>query len=205
MAVDYQDKIKVVPIDKVVPNTWNPKEKNHKKLADIMRSIEMYGFKQPVQVRQHPNLKGSYEIIDGEQRWTALQNLGASQVAIYDNGVVSDEDAQNETLWWQVQVPFDEIPLAKLVASLDELNLELPYTEDELKTFKEMAGFDFANYEKERPEDEEDDGFKTVLVKVTEPQYNIIMQALDKAIQLDPDNISQARALELISADYLAS
>lgn len=192
-------KLKVVSIDEVFPNPWNPKEKNHKKVEDIKKSIELHGFKAPVQVR---NNEGKYEIVDGEQRWTAMKELGAKQIVIYDNGVMSDEDAKNETLWWQVQVPFETISLANLVTELDQLNLSLPYNEKEIAEFAEMSEFNFDQYDKDRPEDEGNDDIKSFVVKLTAEQYEIVTSAIN---QIKEDNdCSDPRALELLAADYLA-
>lgn len=190
-------KIKKVKITEVRPNTWNPKEKNHAKVQDIKKSIETMGFKQPISVRQN---KG-YEILDGEQRYTAMLELGATEIYIYDNGVISDEDAQSETIWWQVQVPFDEIKLAPLVVSLFDMGKPLPYTQQEVEDFRQMAEFDFNQYETNRPDFE--DGVKTLNIKMGKDAYNVVMQAIEKCKQTDPDNISEARAVELIAADYL--
>lgn len=192
-------KLKVVNIDEVHPNEWNPKEKNHKKVEDIKKSIELHGFKAPVQVRSND---GKYEIIDGEQRWTAMKELGATQIVIYDNGVISDEDAKNETLWWQVQVPFETISLANLVTELDQLNLSLPYNEKEIAEFAEMSEFNFDQYDNERPDEDGNDDIKTFVVKLTAEQYEIVTGAIN---QIKEDNdCSDPRALELLAADYLA-
>lgn len=190
-------KIQKVKINNVRPNTWNPKEKNHEKVQDIKRSIQLLGFKEPIQVRENDGL----EIIDGEQQWTAMKELGADYIYVYNNGVVSDKDAQNETLWWQIQVPFETIELAQLVTQLDNLGAEMPYSKAEIAEFKQMAEFDFSQYNQERPEDEEQ-GFKTLMIKMTEEQYEVIQNGIQKVKQ--DNECSDARALELIIADYLA-
>lgn len=192
------DKIKKVKIDEVRPNSWNPKEKNHKKVEDIKKSIEMHGFKQPVQVRSNDG----YEIIDGEQRWTAMKELGATEIYIYDNGVISDEDAKNETLWWQVQVPFETVELAHLVTELSAMEFELPYTPKEIAEFKEMSEFDFDKYGKDRPEDADPEEPKSFAVKLNPEQYRIVMEAIENI--KEQNECGDARALELLAADYLA-
>lgn len=195
---DYDaTKVLKVKIDDVRPNTWNPKQKNHEKVQEIKRSIELLGFKEPIQVRENEG----YEIIDGEQRWTAMKELGAKFIYIYNNGIVSDTDAKDETLWWQVQVPFETITLATLVTELDDLGAEMPYSEAEILEFKQMAEFNFDQYNQEKPKDEEQ-GFKTLLIKMTEEQYEVIQNGLKKVIE--ENECSEARALELIVADYLA-
>jgi ParB-like nuclease family protein len=183
------DRIKKVGIDEVRPNSWNPKEKQHQKVKDIEKSIKMHGFKQPIQTRSNDG----YEIIDGEQRWTAMKNLGATHIYIYDNGEVSDEDAQNETLWWQVQVPFEPIGLTRLVVDLEAKGMELPYTAKEIQKMKEGLMKD--------PNSEEED--KTRLnIKLSPDQYEVVKEALET---VKAENECQdARALELICADYLS-
>lgn len=199
MELDKQeDKLKKVKIDDVRPNSWNPKDKEHENLENIKKSIKMYGFKQPVQVRQN----NGYEIIDGEQRWTAMKELGAKHIYIYDNGEVSDEDAKNETLWWQVQVPFEAIGLANLVTELDGLEMELPYSPKEIKEFAEMSKFDFDQYDEERPDDGSDLEFKSFTVQLSVDALAVVTEALEKI--KEENDCSDARALELMAADYLA-
>lgn len=197
MVKDFDaTKIKKVSIDEVRPNSWNPKVKNHAKVQDIKKSIELLGFKEPIQVRQNDG----YEILDGEQRYTAMLELGAKHIYIYDNGKVDDADAKNETLWWQVQVPFETVELAHLVAELDKLNVEMPYTDKEIAEFKQMAEFDFSDYD--TPDDESEQGFKTLSIKMTEEQYEIVRNGIDKVTR--EQDCSESRAIELIVADYLA-
>lgn len=199
---EYNGKVERVAIDDVVPNTWNPKEKDHAKVKDIERSITKNGFKQPVQVREHPTQKGKYEIIDGEQRWTAMKNLGATEIYVYNNGVVKDEDAKSETIWWQVQVPFETISLANLVTELADMEVELPYSTKELAEFREMSEFDFDKYDSERPGDDDNLEFKTFTVKLGTEAFEVLQSAL--TIIKEENDCSDARAVELMAADFLA-
>lgn len=199
IAMYDESKIKLVPIDDVIPNTWNPKEENHAKVVDIEKSIKKHGFKQPIQVRQHPTQEGKYEIIDGEQRWTAMKRAEATHIPVYDNGGVSDVDAQNETLWWQVQVPFETLSLAALVVELDGQGMELPYSESEILEFKNM-------FEPETPEEETENedslDLKSLNVKLTPEQFEVVTEALEHIKR--ENECGDGRALELMAADYLA-
>lgn len=191
-------KIKKVPIDEVRPNTWNPKERNEVIIDYIKNSIKQMGFKQPVSVRQNDG----YEILDGEQRWTAMKEMNAEYIYIYDNGIVSDEDAKSETINWQIQVPFDNIKLAPLVIELADLGYKLPYSEIEIEEFRNLSEFDFDQYNEDKPEFD-DDEVRTFSVKMSKEAYNIVLEAITKCQNIDSDNISEARAIELICADYL--
>lgn len=201
--VKYEENVKRVPIEKVYPNSWNPKDKGHSKVEDVKRSIQKNGFKQPVQVRSHPEKAGEYEIIDGEQRFTAMVELGATEIYINDNGEVKDEDAKSETLWWQVQVPFETVALANLVTELSMMEMELPYNPKELAEFKEMSEFDFDKYDTERPEDEELNDNKSFTVELSSEQYEVVTRAIERI--KEENDCGDARALELMAADFLAS
>lgn len=186
------ENLKKVAIDDVYPNPWNPKEKQHQKVKDIEKSIKLHGFKAPIQVRSNG---GQYQIIDGEQRWTAMKNLGATEIYIYDNGDVEDLDAQNETLWWQVQVPFETIKLAALVRELDSMDMELPYSEKEINEFKGMLEQD--------PNGDKDNGdVKSLNFKLSPDAFELVQQAISHV--KEENECSDGRALELICADYLS-
>jgi len=142
-------KVKKVVIDKIRPNTWNPKDKGTEDFEKIKKGIKLKGLRIPIVVREN----NGYEIIDGEQRYTACKELGFKEVLIYDEGKVSDQEAKELTIWYQQQVPFEEIKLAELVTDIvKNEDFELPYSDDEIQTYKEM--FDFDNYESDRPEDD---------------------------------------------------
>jgi hypothetical protein len=197
MEITYdQTKLKVVKLDEVRPNSWNPKEKDHENIKKIEQNIERIGFNEPIRVRENDG----FEIIDGEQRWTAASNLGLKEVVIYNEGKLTDEEARAATLWWQVQVPFDDIKLAYEVAALADINIEVPYSDVEIADFKELANFNFDDYNFERPDD--DPNIRTINIKTTKEQYDIIMLAIEGVVARD--TCSDSQALERICADFLS-
>ena len=46
------DNIKIVGIDEVKPNSWNPKLENTPEFQKIVESIQVNGFKSPIIVRE---------------------------------------------------------------------------------------------------------------------------------------------------------
>ena len=205
-VVDFDpSKISKVNIDLVIPNTWNPKEKDTKEFKKVKESIFNKGLRGFIAVRNHPEKEGHYEIIDGEQRHTASKELGYEEVHIYNEGNVDDKEAKELTIWWQQQVPFEQIQEAYLITDmLKEYqidNIELPYTEAEIKTFENLAKFSFEDYNQENPNDDEKDR-NTLKISLMQEQYEIVMKAI-KSVQQEND-CNEARALELLCADYLA-
>ncbi len=138
------EKIKKVGISEVRPNTWNPKEKETPEFKRVVESIEKYGQDMPILVRQN----NGYEILDGEQRYNAMVELGFKEIWIYDKGIVTDEEAIAITLWWQVQVPFEEIKLSEVLKKLVDsgVTVSLPYSDEEIRAKVEMLSFDWNKY-----------------------------------------------------------
>lgn len=205
--VDYDpSKVKKVSIKKVVPNTWNPKDKKTEDYEKVKESIFQKGLRGTIAVRQHPEFKTKYEIIDGEQRYTAAKELGYEEIYIYDEGEVSDKDARELTIWWQQQVPFNRVDEALLVNELVSAypidQIELPYSEKEMKALQELAQFDFNQFTDEEA-DETLGGAKVFKVAMTPEAFDIVMKAI-KHIMKDAE-CNEGRALELMSADYIAS
>lgn len=185
-------KLKIVKISEVRPNDWNPKKKDTEEYQKVKLSIEENGLRIPIIVREN---KG-YEIIDGEQRYTACKDLGYTDLIIYNEGEMLDEKAKALTIWYQQQVPFDKILEAGLVLEIGEL--PLPYTDIEIQEMKDIAEFDWTAVE---PEDLEDVEFRTFSAKLHKAQYEVVMKAINKVQKIE--EVSLERALELICADYL--
>ena len=195
-----KDRLVIVPIESVKANPWNPKDKETKEFKQVVRSLELYGFRQPILVREKDGLDG-FEILDGEQRYTAATELGYSEVPVYNLGKISDTEAKAATIWMEVQVPFNEIDLSHLVVELDELEVALPYTEAEIEDFKHMSEFNFDTFDDDEGEFDDMD-VKTFKVTLSDEAYQIVTKAVKKV--QDDNDCSEARAIELICADYLA-
>jgi len=81
-----------VPIEFLRPNPNNPRTQfREADLADLTASIREKGIIQPIIVRSTGS-ENSYEIIAGERRWRACQQLGMSQVPVLIRQV-NDETA----------------------------------------------------------------------------------------------------------------
>lgn len=183
--MDYDlSKIEKVPIWNVHPNDYNPKKSNSKEYYNVVKSIKLNGFKQPILVRE---VDGEMEIVDGEQRYNACIDLGYEEIYVYNLGEVDDKTAQAMTIWFEVQVPFNKLELAPLVVELDALDVSLPYSDQEIKKFKELD---------EPPE------MVNFKVKLPTEQYKAIRQQIDNV--MDEENVSEGRALELLVADGIA-
>ena len=79
--------LRELPVAAIRPNPFQPRSHfGPAELTDLTRSIESSGLLQPIVVRSAGD--GAYELIAGERRWRAVQQLGWSNVP----AVVKDAD-----------------------------------------------------------------------------------------------------------------
>lgn len=189
-------KLKTVKVDIIEPSDYNPKDKDDKNFEKVLWSIEKKGFRQPIVVRENPDKKGHYIIIDGHQRYRAAVELGYTEIPVYNEGIVPLEEAKSLTIWYETHVPFKDDLLAGLVKELDDLGMDLPFFDDEKNDLLQMANFDFtaAFEDDEVPEDaDEDFDLKTFSVKCTPEQYQEIADAV--AQKAKDDDVNEGEAL----------
>lgn len=189
--------ISIVHIGDITPNDWNPKDKNTKEYLLIKESIARDGQKVPIVVRQKND---TLEIIDGEQRYTALKELGETLIAINNVGKIKDADAKNETLWYQLQVPFVEGLLSELIAKLKDSGVFLPYDKNQIDKLLTLDNFDLQTMLKTN---EPTNLAKLIIVFKKEKTFREITNMLDQ-IAASEQVSNRARALELLCADYAA-
>ena len=195
-------KLQVVDIETVRPNEYNPKNPDTKEFKNVVKSLKTNGLTIPIIVREDPENKGQFIIIDGQHRYLAAKELEYKEIPIYNEGVVDEARAKQLTIFYQVQVPFSEIDLSYLVVELANLEMELPYTEQEILDFRDMAEFDFDYDRKEPEQDDSDDGLVPYSIRMTQDQLEVFKRAID-IIKEDAD-CSDGRACELLAAEYIS-
>ena len=148
--VEFKTEKKFVPIDKILPNRWNPNFMTKEVFEKQKNSIHQLGFLGSILVRKINHTSCDYEIMDGEHRWKALKESNATECPVeIIQGEVSNEDAQLLTILLNNLRGSDDVfKRAKILESLDEKRLSLfPMTKDEIEHEKRFVKFDFAQYE----------------------------------------------------------
>ena len=73
-AVEEKDKVSNLPVDKIVPNRFQPRTIfDEEKIDELAKTIHTHGIIQPIIVREIEN--SNYEIIAGERDIEQLKNL----------------------------------------------------------------------------------------------------------------------------------
>src|SRR4030095_9515536 len=76
--VDPRDRVQRLPLDRIRPCAFQPrKEFTAEALQELADSIKAQGIIQPLVVRPRPD---GFELIPGERRWRASQQLGWKEV-----------------------------------------------------------------------------------------------------------------------------
>src|SRR4029450_8686510 len=79
-----------VDIDRIVPNTFQPRRQmDDARLDDLARSIKSNGVIQPIVVRRSGD---RFHIIAGERRWRAAQKVGLQRVPVVVREIVAGQE-----------------------------------------------------------------------------------------------------------------
>lgn len=82
-----------VPVESIIPGRYQPRRAfDPEKLAALASSIRDKGILQPLVVRAHPSQPNAYELIAGERRWRAAQQVPLHEVPVIVREM-SDRDA----------------------------------------------------------------------------------------------------------------
>lgn len=203
-----------VPIDQLRPNPWNPNKQSEFIFERERASIKEFGFVDPVTVRRIPGVEG-YEIVDGEHRWRAAREEGYTTITLVDLGEIPDSTAKRLTVVLnETRGEPDTNLMADLIKSLSvesvDLLAVLPFTDQELKRYLDIAHFDITTLEMPpEPEKQPESDMTTeqtgpeVKLKITTRSsgMDIIQKAINIARRLGAPTDSDA--LIAICKDYL--
>ena len=155
--------ISILPIDKVLPNPWNPNKQNDRQYQAEIQSILDNGFIAPILVRKQGE---DYQIIDGEHRWKALNeiferglegkwNLPELAKSLTIPAVVLDiGNAQAKKLTIIMNETRGQADLAELGTLLadiatdlgDDLGIGLPYSAPQLQELMAISDFNWEEF-----------------------------------------------------------
>jgi DNA modification methylase len=137
-AVDEQLQIVYVPVNELRPYKGNPRKVSEKGLQKLQRSVEEFGFVNPILVQRGTNM-----IIAGHQRLKAAQAAGLSEVPVVwldmDDVTakaynIADNRLQDEAEW-------DFTPLADLLTELDTGAFDLTLTGFDTDELERMMNY----------------------------------------------------------------
>lgn len=128
LAVVNYTEIIYLPIDKIIPNPYQPRRRfNKSALDELSKSILKYGIMQPLNVRYVNGL--IYELVSGERRLRAAKIAGLKEIpAVIVN--VSDKDSAAIALIENIQN--ENISFFEEAESYQSLMVDFGYTHEEI-------------------------------------------------------------------------
>jgi len=182
-------KVVDIPIEQIKPNDYNPNILEDKLLLQLQKTIQSYGFLQPIVVVKSKN-EETYTIVDGEHRYNSCVALNYSTAPC----VIVDFDkfgAMIQTISMnRLRGSLDAIKMAEVVSflrktySFEELADQLGLETDDLKTYDELSSLDLENIDALHGADIQDNDiledinfFKLSLDNAT---YALLKECLDK-------------------------
>jgi len=119
-----------VSLEQIVPNPKQPRKYfPEKTLKELAQSIKAKGVLQPLIVRKHPSLENRYELVAGERRWRALQQLEVYQVPVVLRRI-KDEEMLELSLLENIQR--ENLTIIEEAQSYQDLLKIHGYTQEEL-------------------------------------------------------------------------
>lgn len=135
------NRVTSIPIDKLTAHPGSPNRMSKRNFARLVRNIERTGRYEPLVVRRQGD---AFQIINGHNRWRALQQLGCETV----DAVVWDvDDAEADILLSTLNRLGGSDVLEKKLALLDRINRNmharemaklLPFTRSQIEKLKNL-------------------------------------------------------------------
>ena len=197
----------LVPVGKIVPNTWNSNKQSDFMFEKEKASIRKFGFIDPCTLRTHPTKRGMFEMIDGEHRLRAAIELGYEDIPCIDLGKLPDAEARAlsdilNNLGGEDDPLLKADLLKKVIEAGGDLKDLLPYGDDELKALIEVSDVDWSSLSTENPPSDGEpadgtSGWVGVKISLTPQQFKSVSRVLDRAKKLNGSD-SDAEALVTI-------
>ena len=171
------NKVETMNIDNLVKAGWNYKtDGTEEQINKLIKSIKYDDSAGILAVRK---LNDKYEVIDGNHRLEALQRIGWQQIQVENFGDISKAKAiiiarRRNHVWFDDDLKaFSDLIKNDVLPEIDTDTLKdiLPDTPDEIDNLVNFGNFDWEEPIEKEPKD--NDGKKTIVVKVDESVYQM--------------------------------
>lgn len=212
----------VIALDHLHPNPWNPNRMDDRTRQATRDSIAMFGFIDWPHVREHPDLDGHYQLLDGEHRVGEARELDVDAIPC----VVLDVDtptAMKLTIVLNQKGHNDDVQLGALLGELEkhggqDWNKALAFDDATLKHLIALGASDWtppagagAGLGVGAGGGGQDDQWATIEARVPAGVMEVWDAARERAILAgeladhDDPKVAAGLFIEVLAASYLAS
>jgi ParB-like chromosome segregation protein Spo0J len=172
-----------IPVKELRKARWNYKDDDEEQLSKLINNMKKNGVIVNLIVRE---IKSGYEVVNGNHRLDALNELDIKDAMCYNLGAVTLNVAKRIAIETnETRFDTDQAKLAKLFSdiakefSIEELAETMPFSEKELKEYSEMLNFDWDDFKRQKDVTFET-GVEVKYVIVLEKQNEIFENSLKK-------------------------
>jgi hypothetical protein len=144
-----------IKITNLVKADWNYKKNDEHKKEKLKENIKRNGQIENIIIR--PLDTGFYEVVNGNHRFEALKELGMETAICYDLGNISQRAAMRIAIETnETKFDTDQVSLAELIKEIveefpiDELELTMPYSDQDLENYIKLTEFDWSQFDKDK-------------------------------------------------------
>jgi hypothetical protein len=144
-----------IKITNLVKADWNYKKDDEHKKEKLKENIKRNGQIENIIIR--PLDTGFYEVVNGNHRFEALKELGMETAICYDLGNISQRAAMRIAIETnETKFDTDQVSLAELIKEIveefpiDELELTMPYSDQDLENYIKLTEFDWSQFDKDK-------------------------------------------------------
>ena len=145
-----------VPLELLTKAAWNYKKDDDEKATKLAENIRRNGQLENIIVRETDD--GSLEVVNGNHRLTAFEELQFEKVMCFFLGKVSDSQAQRIAIETnETRFETDHIKLAELIRNMvmgtdaefeiADLVATMPFTHEELENQIKLLDFDWSEFQ----------------------------------------------------------
>jgi hypothetical protein len=144
-----------IKITNLVKADWNYKKNDEHKKEKLKENIKRNGQIENIIIRSLDT--GFYEVVNGNHRFEALKELGMETAICYDLGNISQRAAMRIAIETnETKFDTDQVSLAELIKEIveefpiDELELTMPYSDQDLENYIKLTEFDWSQFDKDK-------------------------------------------------------
>lgn len=159
-------------INELLPASYNPRKDltpDDKEYQKIKRSIEEFGYIQPIIVNKRTNI-----IIAGNQRYKVLVDLGYTEVDCVEVDVSEQEEKTLNLAMNKIDNEWDMAALKDLLQELDTGELDM-----------DLTGFEDWEIEQLMTQVHQDDVSEEIVEEAEEEKFQVIVHCLDENEQYE--------------------
>lgn len=158
--------MELIPVEEIDPNPWNPNRMGDEIYADTVAFMRRHGMVGAIYVRPHPEQNGKYrvQIVDGEHRFRAAKDLGATRMPCIVRELTDLEAKEATHNMDRLRGSPDPFALAQLIQDVsgelepDDLDARFGFDEEDVSKFVDLLDLDTELLEQDDPDVVENGG-----------------------------------------------